>query len=411
MLHPGGRIPPEDLGSAELGQILKDFPKTFPPGVSFHALTVARPNQNRAAAGRPAGLEIPDGIPDDHRVFRGDSEGIQQRQDHTRGRLAAVTAGVRQMRTVPDRIDLTAGGSDQPLEPAVDPTEFGFREQAAADAGLIGAHGDAETRGTEVRDGIDGSGQRKKLIDGFDECVGVLIDHAVPIQEYELAHLRRFHLRYNRGATYGIWGTGSKSMAGEKPASADRRCDWCTSDPDYIAYHDQEWGVPVADEQALFERLVLEGMQAGLSWLTILKKRPHMFSRFHDFDPVRLAEATTAEIDEWLEDPGVIRHRGKIEAMVGNARLVADMPGEFAPLLWSFVDGRPRQNAFRTLRAVPSETEASRQMAKTLKKAGFRFVGPTTCYAFMQSAGLVNDHLTSCPAFERCGTIAASWTL
>ena len=189
------------------------------------------------------------------------------------------------------------------------------------------------------------------------------------------------------------------------------RCDWCTDDPLYISYHDEEWGVPVADEQALFERLVLEGMQAGLSWLTILKKRSHMSKRFHGFDPARLATTAEAEIEDWLTDPGVIRHRGKIEAMVGNARLVADMSGEFAPLLWSFVDGMPTQNVFRSQAAVPSETEQSRQMARALKKLGFRFVGPTTCYAFMQSAGLVNDHLTSCPAFQRCGTIAASWTL
>jgi len=156
---------------------------------------------------------------------------------------------------------------------------------------------------------------------------------------------------------------------------------------------------------------VLEGMQAGLSWLTILKKRPHMAARFHDFHPERLAETSMEEIEDWLTDPGVIRHRGKIEAMVGNARLVAENPGELVPLLWSFVDGVPIQNGFATMKAVPAETDRSRQMAKTLKKKGFRFVGPTTCYAFMQSAGMVNDHLTSCPAFERCGTIAASWTL
>ena len=191
----------------------------------------------------------------------------------------------------------------------------------------------------------------------------------------------------------------------------ERRCGWCTSDPDYIAYHDHEWGVPVKDEQALFERLILEGMQAGLSWLTILKKRTHMSERFHGFEPARLAEATEAEIEDWLQDPGVVRHRGKIEAMVGNARLVDAMSGDFVPLVWSFVDERPKQNDFRSLKSVPAETEESRQMAKALKKAGFRFVGPTTCYAFMQSAGLVNDHVTSCPAFERCGTIAASWTL
>jgi DNA-3-methyladenine glycosylase I len=197
---------------------------------------------------------------------------------------------------------------------------------------------------------------------------------------------------------------------GARGASA-RRCDWCTADPLYIAYHDEEWGVPVADEQALFERLVLEGMQAGLSWLTILKKRTHMSERFHGFQPTRLAETSAAEIEDWLTDPGVIRHRGKIEAMVSNARLVAERPGEFAPLLWSFVDGAPIQNGFVSMKAIPAETEQSRRMAKALKKLGYRFVGPTTCYAFMQSAGMVNDHLMSCPAFERCGTIAGSWTL
>ena len=194
-------------------------------------------------------------------------------------------------------------------------------------------------------------------------------------------------------------------------AALERRCDWCTSDPLYITYHDEEWGVPEKDERALFERLVLEGMQAGLSWLTILKKRARMAERFHGFQPERLAETSPAEIDDWLADPGVIRHRGKIEAMVSNARIVAERPGELAPLLWSFVDGAPIQNRFEALRAIPAETDRSRLMAKALKKMGFRFVGPTTCYAFMQSAGMVNDHLTSCPAFERCGTIAASWTL
>ena len=230
----------------------------------------------------------------------------------------------------------------------------------------------------------------------------------------------RARLSYNRGATYGILGTGSKRAVRVKPEQivgttdapeTGRRCGWCTSDPLYIAYHDEEWGAPEKDERALFERLALEGMQAGLSWLTVLKKRAHMVERFHNFEPERLAATSGAEIDDWLTDAGLIRHRGKIEAMVSNAQLVAEMTGEFAPLLWSFVEGVPVQNGYSTLKAVPAETVQSRQMAKTLKKLGFRFVGPTTCYAFMQSAGMVNDHLTSCPAFERCGTIAASWTL
>jgi len=191
---------------------------------------------------------------------------------------------------------------------------------------------------------------------------------------------------------------------------AGERCPWCTSDPLYVDYHDGEWGVPEKDERALFERLVLEGMQAGLSWLTILKKSAQMQQAFYDFDPLRLASAGEPEIRAWLDDPGVIRHRGKLEAMIGNARAVIALNGEFTAMLWSVVEGVPRQNGFTVTRSVPSETAESRILAKTLKKAGFRFVGPTTCYAFMQSAGLVNDHLVSCPAFERCGKIAASWT-
>jgi len=194
------------------------------------------------------------------------------------------------------------------------------------------------------------------------------------------------------------------------PAQGER-CPWCTSDPLYVEYHDTEWGVPEGDERALFERLVLEGMQAGLSWLTILKKRAHMQEAFFGFDIERRASAGKRDMRRWLADTGVIRHRGKLEAMVGNARAVLALDGEFAPMLWSVVNGTPRQNAFAAPRSVPSETAQSQAMAKMLKKAGFRFVGPTTCYAFMQSAGFVNDHLVSCPAFERCGTVAASWTL
>lgn len=194
-------------------------------------------------------------------------------------------------------------------------------------------------------------------------------------------------------------------------SAAERRCPWCTADPLYMEYHDQEWGVPVADEQALFERLVLEGMQAGLSWLTVLKKREHMRSRFFGFDPARLARAKEADFDGWLGDAGLIRHRGKLEAMVNNARRVVDLDGAFSELLWSAVDGVPRQNRFRSLSKVPSETAESKALAKRLKAAGFGFVGPTTCYAFMQSAGLVNDHLISCAAHERCRSLGDGWTV
>jgi len=199
-------------------------------------------------------------------------------------------------------------------------------------------------------------------------------------------------------------------MVKTEQADGPERCPWCTSDPLYVAYHDEEWGVPERDERALFERLVLEGMQAGLSWFTILKKRAHMVERFHNFEPAVLARAEPAEIEDWLTDPGIIRHRGKLDAMVNNARRVVEMEGEFVPLLWSFVNDVPQQNAYQSIQDVPSETEVSRNMARALKKISFRFVGPTTCYAFMQSAGMVNDHLVTCPAFERCGTIAASWT-
>lgn len=180
------------------------------------------------------------------------------------------------------------------------------------------------------------------------------------------------------------------------------RCSWCGNDPLYVAYHDQEWGVPEFADDALYERLVLEGMQAGLSWLTILRKRAHMRERFHGFDPRKLARVGTDEIADWLQDPGIIRHRGKLAAMVANAQAMAEMAAGLGEFVWSFVDGKPQQNHRRTLDDVPAETVVSKAMAKALKQAGFRFVGPTTCYALMQSAGLVNDHVLSCHAYELC---------
>ena len=180
------------------------------------------------------------------------------------------------------------------------------------------------------------------------------------------------------------------------------RCSWCGKDPLYVTYHDEEWGVPEFTDDALFERLVLEGMQAGLSWLTILRKRAHMRERFYGFDPQLLARAGPKEIDAWLQDPGIIRHRGKLSAMVGNAQAMAELGVGLGDFLWSFVDGKPQQNRWRKLDDVPAETAVSKEMAKALKQAGFRFVGPTTCYAFMQSAGLVNDHVIDCHAHELC---------
>lgn len=188
-----------------------------------------------------------------------------------------------------------------------------------------------------------------------------------------------------------------------------RRCDWCGEDPLYVAYHDEEWGVPTADAQALFERLMLEGMQAGLSWYTVLKKRAHMQNRFFAFDPAALIRRGPAALPLWLQDAGLIRHRGKLEALVHNARAYQDMDGAFADFVWSFVGHSPIQNRWRALDEVPSQTDESRAMSRAMKRAGFRFVGPTICYAFMQSAGLVNDHLVGCHRHRHCRNLGSAW--
>jgi len=180
------------------------------------------------------------------------------------------------------------------------------------------------------------------------------------------------------------------------------RCGWCGEDPLYVAYHDSEWGVPTFSPPALFERLALEGMQAGLSWYTVLKKREHMRARFFQFDAEALHLEGPAALPSWLGDAGLIRHRGKLQALIDNAGARLALGDDFAPLLWSFVGGKPLQNEWRQLAEVPAQTAQSVAMAKALRRAGFRFVGPTTCYAFMQSAGLVNDHLVSCDSYRHC---------
>ncbi len=191
----------------------------------------------------------------------------------------------------------------------------------------------------------------------------------------------------------------------DKPGAPPKRCGWCTGDALYEAYHDQEWGVPEYGRQALFERLVLEGMQAGLSWLTILKKRAHMQRVFYRFSIRKLSQAGEEDIAGWLEDPGIIRHRGKLEAMINNAQL-ADAQKDFSGYLWSFApDQLPRR---KTLKAVPTQTAESVAMSKALKKAGFKFVGPTICYAFMQSVGMVNDHVTPCFRQQECAALRTS---
>jgi DNA-3-methyladenine glycosylase I len=181
------------------------------------------------------------------------------------------------------------------------------------------------------------------------------------------------------------------------------RCGWCGDDPLYVRYHDVEWGVPVRDAQAMFELLMLEGMQAGLSWLTVLRKRRSMRERFHAFSPTRLARLTARETEQAMHDPGVIRHRGKIEGLARNAQAFLDLEQSRDPVdfVWSFVGGAPVQNRWRTPRDVPASTPVAESMSKELKRRGFVFVGPTICYAFMQAAGLVDDHLVRCFRHER----------
>jgi len=186
------------------------------------------------------------------------------------------------------------------------------------------------------------------------------------------------------------------------------RCPWVGDDPLYYAYHDEEWGVPVHDDRHLFEMLTLEGAQAGLSWLTILKKREAFRARFQGFDPVRVARWGEAEISAALADPGIVRHRGKIEAAIGNARAWLDIEERegFNRFLWQFVDFRPVQNRWESMAQVPAETPMSREMSKALKAAGFRFCGPTIVYAFAQAVGMVNDHMVGCPQHGECAAEA-----
>ncbi|ACL73694.1 DNA-3-methyladenine glycosylase I [Thioalkalivibrio sulfidiphilus] len=181
----------------------------------------------------------------------------------------------------------------------------------------------------------------------------------------------------------------------------DPRCPWCLAFPEYVRYHDEEWGVPSHDEAHLFEMLILEGAQAGLSWATILKKRAAYRAAFDGFDPEKMARYTPKKIEKLLADPGIVRNRLKVQAAVSNAQAylkLRDERGGLAPYLWDFVDGEPVVNRFRTLSEVPAQTPVSEAISRDLKKRGFRFVGPTICYAYMQSVGLVNDHLIDCPS-------------
>jgi DNA-3-methyladenine glycosylase I len=182
------------------------------------------------------------------------------------------------------------------------------------------------------------------------------------------------------------------------------RCPWAGSDGEYIRYHDEEWGVPLTTDEALFEKLVLEGFQAGLSWITILRKRENFRRAFARFDPERIARFGKRDVERLLKDEGIIRNRAKIEATIDNAKAYAKL-GERTSLkafLWGFLDNGPVQNKRKTTSDIPAETDISKRISKALKSEGFRFVGPTTMYAFMQSVGMVNDHIVSCHRYGPC---------
>jgi DNA-3-methyladenine glycosylase I len=188
-----------------------------------------------------------------------------------------------------------------------------------------------------------------------------------------------------------------------------QRCPWPGQDPLYVAYHDEEWGTPEFDDRALYEKLVLDGFQAGLSWITILRKRENFRRAFAGFEPERIARFDRRKIEALMRDAGIVRNRMKIEGAVKSARAYLDVmekgPG-FADLLWAFVDGRPKINRFRLVSQVPAETDLSRRISKELAGRGFRFCGPTIVYAFMQAVGMVNDHLVKCHRHEACALLA-----
>ncbi len=178
-----------------------------------------------------------------------------------------------------------------------------------------------------------------------------------------------------------------------------KRCEWCGTDEIYVAYHDEEWGVPVHDDRLLFEFLVLEGAQAGLSWLTVLRKRQNYRKAFDNFDCVRVARYTGKDVTRLLADPGIVRNRLKIESAIKNAQGVLDIQAEYGSLdsyVWRYVDGAPQQNAWTSMSDLPTKSALSEMMSRDLRQRGFRFVGPTICYSFMQAVGIVNDHTTDC---------------
>lgn len=186
------------------------------------------------------------------------------------------------------------------------------------------------------------------------------------------------------------------------------RCGWCSNDPHYLAYHDQEWGVPLHDDQRLFEMLILEGAQAGLSWLTILKKRKNYRCAYANFDIATVAAFGATESERLLQDSGIVRNRLKVAASITNARAVLQIQQECGSLddyLWSFVDGQPQQNSWKSLAELPARSAVSDRLSNELLARGCKFVGSTICYAFMQAVGMVNDHTVDCFRYRECGGV------
>ena len=206
-------------------------------------------------------------------------------------------------------------------------------------------------------------------------------------------------------------GRGASRIMNKDVLHADGlpRCPWPKQDPLYVAYHDEEWGVPEFDDRALYEKLILDGFQAGLSWITILRKRENFRHAFAGFDPEKIAHFPKRKIESLMNDAGIVRNRAKIEGAVASARaylkIMESGPG-FSKLLWNYLDGRPKQNAFRSIGQVPAETEISHKISKDLVGRGFKFVGPTIVYAFMQAVGMVNDHLVTCHRHAACAKLA-----
>lgn len=189
----------------------------------------------------------------------------------------------------------------------------------------------------------------------------------------------------------------------------DKRCTWCLGDGLYESYHDEEWGVPLYDNQTLFEFLLLEGAQAGLSWITVLRKREGYRKAYDNFNPEKIARYTDKKIEKLLQNPDIIRNRLKVNSAVKNARAYLNLQQEgisFSDFLWDFVDGKPKQNKWKTMKQIPASTPISDALSKALKKKGFNFVGSTICYAHMQATGMVNDHVVTCPRHRVCAKLA-----